>query len=160
MKAPRRYPAYLTLMMLLASAAAARDRDQVVILGTDTGTFTYTGTSDPNVIQTSDTGTGEATLIGRYHLTASEEINVVTLQITNANFTIEVSNGDKLFGTYGGAAQPGSAAGTVHYQVSGPITGGTGRFAGATGSIAFLGPADLNNKTFGDVVLIVIDSSR
>jgi hypothetical protein len=152
---------YLSLVMLFGGAAAAEEKEQqVIILGTDAGTFTYTGTTDPNVIQTSDTGTGFAVLLGKYQLTASEHINTVTLQVSNASFTIEASNGDKLFGTYSGGAQPGSAAGTVVYQVSGPITGGTGRFAGATGGIAFLGPADLNKGVFSDVVLIVINKER
>ncbi len=160
MKSLGRYPIYLSLMMLLGGAAAASDKDQVVILGTDTGTFTYTVTNDPNVIQTSDTGAGEATHLGRYQLTAGEQINTITLQVTNGFFTLVASNGDKLFGTYSGGAQPSSTPGAVVYQVSGPITGGTGRFASATGGIAFLGPADLNKKTFADMMLIVITGKK
>jgi hypothetical protein len=54
-------------------------------------------------------------------------------------------------GVIAGSGQYVTSAHTlVQYEVSGPITGGTGRFAGAAGTLAFLGTADLAAGTFTD----------
>jgi hypothetical protein len=44
------------------------------------------------------------------------------------------------------------AAGLSGYLVSGPVTGGTGRFAGATGFLVWRGTVDPVALTFSDVV--------
>jgi len=64
------------------------------------------------------------------------------------------ANGDTVSGTYSGQALPG----LVGYVVSGPITGGTGRFAGATGFLVWHGTVDPAALTFADEITGTISS--
>jgi hypothetical protein len=120
---------------------------QVPFKATDSGSATVVAIVGP-VIETSDTATGEGTQLGRYRMVAGEHVNLVSGAITDGFFTITAANGDTLTGTYSGQALPGLTG----YDVSGPITGGTGRFANATGSIRFLGTVDPAALTFSDAV--------
>jgi hypothetical protein len=150
----------LTLLIALSSSASAVAADQRLFKGHDEGTFTAQPLSQ-TVVRTHDTGSGRATHIGEYHMVADENVNLATLQVSNASFTITAENGDTLAGKYSGTAQfsPGSQT-QITYYVSGPITGGSGRFAGITGSIAFFGTADLVSGEFEDVVVGLIPDGR
>lgn len=57
-------------------------------------------------------------------------------------------------GSYAGQALPG----LVGYVVSGPIIGGTGRFAGATGFLVWHGTVDPVALTFTDEITGTISS--
>jgi hypothetical protein len=150
----------LTLLIALSSSASAVAADQRLFKGHDEGTFTAQPLSQ-TVVRTHDTGSGRATHIGEYHMVADENVNLATLQVSNASFTITAENGDTLAGKYSGTAQfsPGSQT-QITYYVSGPITGGSGHFAGITGSIAFFGTADLVSGEFEDVVVGLIPDGR
>jgi hypothetical protein len=79
----------------------------------------------------SQTGEGEATQLGHYTLTGTVVVNVLSGTATST-FTITAANGDMLFATATGhALQPLTLKETVDDVT---ITGGTGRFEGATGS--------------------------
>jgi hypothetical protein len=138
---------------LLALAAAtvtvgvAAAGNQVPLKARDSGSFAVVAAAG-TVIQTSDTASGEGTQLGRYTMVAGERIDLVSGEITQGYFTITAANGDTLTGTYSGKA----LGGLTGYDVSGPITGGTGRFAGATGTIVFNGTVDPTAPTFSDVV--------
>jgi hypothetical protein len=101
-----------------------------------------------SVIQTTDTGSGRATYLGRYTLAAGEHVDLASGAITGGFYTLTTANGDTITGTYSGEALPGLTG----YLVSGPITGGTGRFAGATGFLVWRGTVDPTALTFSDVV--------
>ena len=150
----------LTLLIALSSSASAVAADQRLFKGHDEGTFTAQPLSQ-TVVRTHDTGSGRATHIGEYHMVADENVNLATLQVSNASFTITAENGDTLAGKYSGTAQfsPGSQT-QITYYVSGPITGGSGRFARITGSIAFFGTGDLVSGEFEDVVVGLIPEGR
>jgi hypothetical protein len=88
-------------------------------------------------ISNTEVAVGEATHLGLYTW-ASEELAMFigpdTLQVVGLSFTMTAANGDKVFGTY-------EATGKVDFNTfigafigSYEITGGTGRFANATGS--------------------------
>ena len=83
---------------------------------------------------------------------AFEFINVQTLTVTGGAFTITAANGDTIQGTYEGAAAPTAVEGVITYLVSGPITGGTGRFAGAAGMLTFSGIADLRTSVLSETI--------
>jgi hypothetical protein len=140
-------------LIAFSSSSSAVAAEQRLMKGHDEGTFTGKPLSQ-TVVRTHDVGSGRATHIGAYGMVADENVNLATLQVTNASFTITAENGDQLMGTYSGTAQfsPGSQT-QLTYYVSGPITGGTGRFAGITGAIAFFGTADLASGEFEDVVV-------
>jgi len=112
----------------------------------------FVPTSDPAVVQTTDVGTGHATHLGKYTFRAEERINLQTLAVTDGRYTLTAANGDTVEGTYSGQAQTTSTAGVVTYLVSGPIIGGTGRFAAATGHLTWNGGADLTAGTLFDTM--------
>jgi hypothetical protein len=118
---------------IIATAGAGSDRPMVL---KDSGSASASGTLP--VLETTDVAAGEGTHIGRYTMTAGEEVNFATGAITGGHFTLTAANGDTITGTYSGAAEPGLTG----YLVSGPITGGTGRFAGATGFLTWHGTVD------------------
>ena len=90
----------------------------------------------------SDEGGGTATHIGKYTIVNSHCLDPSTGALTGGTFVKTAANGDQIFGTYTGIAtviQPPSPIGI--FSVSGTITftGGTGRFAGATGTTTMAG---------------------
>jgi hypothetical protein len=145
--------ALATLMLPAILAVRTSAEEPNFIKGHDQGSFTATPLT-ATVVRTHDVGDGTAKVIGSYHMVANENVNLANLEVTDASFTITTENGDTLTGTYSGKGQMtvGSATGITYY-VSGPITGGTGRFAGTTGAIAFFGKADLATGKFEDVIV-------
>ena len=124
--------AFGALALTLALPALAREGHR--FRGSDSGPFTVTPSSE-TVVVTEDVATGRANHgIGRYLLEASEYVNLATLEVTGGRFTITAKRGS-FSGTYSGSAAPTDNPNVVTYHVEGPITGGTGRFAGVSGSI-------------------------
>jgi hypothetical protein len=138
----------------LGTAATSTAGSTVPLKAKDAGSGSPLGPPVGSVIQTADTGTGEATHLGRYSLTAGETIDLATGAVTNGHFTLTAANGDTVSGTYSGQALPGLTG----YVVSGPITGGTGRFAGATGLLVWHGTLDPQALTFTDEITGTISS--
>jgi hypothetical protein len=156
-------------LVLLAGAAVAasaivshaQENSAVVLLrGTDVGHFTVAATKDPQVVITSDHAVGEVTSVGSFTLTAEEHINLQTLQVSQAHFTLTAGNGDHLTGTYQGTAHMVGIPNVIEYDVAGLIRGGTGQFEGMSGAIVFHGSADLGEGTFKDELLGVVTLDR
>jgi hypothetical protein len=123
--------------------------------GTDTGTFSVVPTDDPNVILAPASAAGRAAHLGGYRFIASELDNLATGEVYGT-FILSTRDG-AIFGTYTGFTAPGASPTELTYLVGGEITGGRGRFAGATGTIAFDGGGDLatgalHDRLFGVVV--------
>jgi hypothetical protein len=137
--------------MLFASSGAAVAGDEKTIKGSDSGQFVTTPLGFPFVL-TQDFTTGHGTHVGKYTVVAQEIINLLTLEVTEGSFTITAANGDTIVGSYSGQAAPGDSPTVITYVVSGPITGGTGRFVGATGSITFAGSGDLATGELSETV--------
>jgi len=74
--------------------------------------------------------TGQATHLGRFTVAFPHTVNFVT-RAGVGTFTFTAANGDTLTADFTGQAQPGPVVSIVEHAT---ITGGTGRFAGATGS--------------------------
>jgi hypothetical protein len=132
----------------------------VLLRGTDIGHFTVSATKDPQVVITSDHAVGEMTSVGGFTLTAEEHINLQTLQVSQARFTLTAGNGDRLTGTYHGTAHSVGIPNVIEYDVAGLISGGTGQFEGMSGAIVFHGSADLGQGTFKDEILGVVTLER
>jgi hypothetical protein len=147
----------LTLALVAAAAplaALADDGARVVrFKGSDSGPFTTSLVSEnPLVVFTQDVATGKANRgIGRYRLVASEYVNLDTLEVTGGQFTMTARRGS-ISGTYSGSAARTSDQNVITYHVTGPITGGTGRYEGAGGGIVFDGVADLATGQLSDQV--------
>jgi hypothetical protein len=150
----------VTLVALAVPVTALADEGTRIkrFHGSDSGTFVITPTNNPDVVFTEDVTTGTANKgIGRYTVVASEFVNLATLEITGGVWTITSRKGT-LTGTYAGAAAPTTDPAVITYHVTGPITGGTGRFAGASGTIVFDGVAnlatgELSEKVSGVLIL-------
>jgi hypothetical protein len=145
----------VALFSLAAPATALADDDTRVkrFHGTDSGTFSVRPDPnvppDPNVVLTEETTTGEASGgIGRYTLVASERVNTATLEVTDGRWTLTAGKGT-LSGTYAGSVSFPSQD-VIAYHVEGFITGGTGRFAGAGGTVQFDGVASLETFTLSE----------
>jgi len=141
------------LIAAFGAASGANAGSAIPMKAMDAGSATVV-TANGSILHTADTAFGEATHLGRYALVASEDINVVTGAVTNGHFTLTGASGDTVTGSYAGQALPG----LVGYVVSGPIIGGTGRFAGATGFLVWHGTVDPVALTFTDEITGTISS--
>ena len=153
----------LAAVAIAGSAIVSHAQEEsaaVLLRGTDVGHFTVAPTKDPEVVITSDHAVGELTLVGSFTLTAEEHINLQTLQVSQARFTLTAGNGDHLTGTYQGTAHIVGIPNVIEYDVAGFIRGGTGQFEGMSGAIVFHGSADLGQGTFKDEILGVVTRER
>jgi hypothetical protein len=132
---------------LALSTPAVAANHSVPFKSTDSGVAEVIGGS-ADLIRTSDSATGHGTHVGRYTLQGAETINLATGAITDGRFTITAADGSTFTGTYSGQARPGLSG----YDVSGPVTGGTGRFEGATGFLVWHGQFDPTTLKLSDEV--------
>ena len=119
----------LTALTLLPIAQPAMAKDQVPFKGVEVGDITGVAFDFPfaTLLQTAE---GEATHLGHYTLTGDFVVDVRFGTATGV-FTLTAANGDKLFLNMEGHAVPTDLTKTV---ANFTVTGGTGRFEGATGS--------------------------
>jgi hypothetical protein len=90
----------------------------------------------------SEAGGGTATHVGNYTIVNSHCLDPRTGALTGGTFVKTAANGDQLFGTYLGTAsviQPPTPIGIFGISGTVTFTGGTGRFAGATGTTSMEG---------------------
>jgi hypothetical protein len=110
----------LSAIFLTVSIASVHQNKCVSFKGKFTTSSTETGV----------VGTGTASHIGRFTLVAEDQVNFPTI---TGNVIITAANGDEIFATHTGTINPqGNDMLMVH--LDNIITGGTGRFTGATGS--------------------------
>jgi hypothetical protein len=144
-----------SMVMGLALVTAMAAAESAPFTGRDMGTFTSSSVDKGQAVLTMDSASGEATHLGRYTLAAHETITLATLDVTAGAFTITDAKGDTLTGEYSGKAFTTDTQTILRYEVSGPITGGTGRFADTHGTIAFFGFADLQSGRLSETFLAV-----
>jgi hypothetical protein len=78
-------------------------------------------------------GSGKATHLGRFTMTYELEVDFLTHE-TFGSSVFTAANGDSLFTDITGLGTPTANPDVVSVEEAHTITGGTGRFAGATGS--------------------------
>jgi hypothetical protein len=143
----------LGALTLLSSAHSATAENQVPFKGVEVGELSPVSFDFP-IATIRYTGAGNATHLGRYTVTGIFLVNVLSATETGT-LTITAANGDMLFTTTTGQAlQPPSLKEAIDNLT---ITGGTGRFEGATGSwvidshFAFVfGGPELSNPYFAE----------
>ena len=91
------------------------------------------------------TGVGTATHLGLFTYRLAAELYIPTLT-ASASATLIAANGDLIFGEGSGQGTPTGTPGIVSIVEMYTITGGTGRFAGATGN--FTVERLINRATF------------
>jgi hypothetical protein len=97
--------------------------------GTLEGTSSITPLQPPLASVVVD-ATGNATHLGDFSIHIPHTVNFATASGVGT-FTFTAANGDTVTGTFTGQAQPGPITSIEEHAI---ITGGTGRFAGASGS--------------------------
>jgi hypothetical protein len=111
--------------------------------GRDSGTFEFTQDSCAGglaPLRTHTAGTG--TLMGAYSFETQECFDTSAFTFSGS-FTIIAANGDTLVGAYAGNITGFLDDVTSTYAFIATVTGGTGRFAGATGTFSGMGQANL-----------------
>jgi hypothetical protein len=109
-------------------------------------------------------GGGTATHVGKYTIVNSHCLNLSTGALTNGTFIKTAANGDQIFGTYTGSTtiiQPPAPIGIFGVTGTLNFTGGTNRFAGATGTATMNGSlkSDFSQPTVPtDVILEMVGS--
>ena len=134
--------AAIFVIALFASSAVASD--QVPFNGSWVSHETY-DVQFP-VMFVHGTATGYATQIGRYTATYEEQVDLLTGSSVGA-ITVVAANGDVIFASQTGQGDPTPDPDIFSIVEVSSITGGTGRFAGATGAFTISRLADL---TTGD----------
>jgi hypothetical protein len=132
----------LVAIAALAMPVRALAGAQVPLKGADSGSFTLTADAcGPGVFAVVVDDTGRATHLGAYAYHSNECFNGATGAFSGT-FTMTAANGDTISGTYAGTVV--SVVGNLgFYEQDNAITGGTGRFAGATGAFHLSGIANL-----------------
>lgn len=97
----------------------------------------------PGVVRQLDVGFCRLTHLGRTHVVSDKVINFATGTQTT-EVTLTAANGDVLLASGAGTNQM-VAPGRVVFRVELDFTGGTGRFAGASGEAVSEGEADVVN---------------
>lgn len=95
----------------------------------------------PPIHRQTDVGTCQLTLLGRTAFYGVQDINFAA-GTQSGTRTLTAANGDALYIAHVGTSAP-AAPGQVAFTAQLTITGGTGRFAGATGSAQATGLATL-----------------
>ena len=121
--------AVLALVFSIAGPAAAGD--EVPFSGRLAGTVAITPVNHP-VVSVLIEATGTASHLGRYTLEVPHLVNQAT-RTGSGTYVFTAANGDTLTATFTGVATV-VAPGVLSTVETATITGGTGRFDGATGS--------------------------
>src|SRR5262249_7125768 len=119
----------LAVALVLAGPVAAGE--QVPFKGSFEGDVTVTPLAPPFVMVDVE-ATGKATQLGKFTLDIPHVVNRTT-RTAIGTYEITAANGDTLTSDFAGVAVL-IAPGILYIEETATITGGTGRFAGATGS--------------------------
>ena len=87
------------------------------------------------------TGSGNATHLGNFTMTYEAEVNLLT-RVGIGSIELIAANGDRVFADFVGQSTPTGTPNVVSIVETATITGGTGRFAGATGNFVIMRTLD------------------
>jgi hypothetical protein len=121
----------LAVVAVLGLAGPAAAGEQVPFQGTLEGEVSRT--PDPPFVVVDVNAQGNATHLGRFTLDIPHLVNPAT-RIATGSYLFTAANGDTLYAEFTGQATPTATPGVLYIEETATITGGTGQFAGATGS--------------------------
>ena len=122
----------LAVVAVLGLAGPAAAGEQVPFKGSLDGDVTVTPLTPPFVMVGVE-ATGHATHLGRFTLDIPHVVNRAT-RTAVGTYEFTAANGDKVYAEFTGLATPTAIPGVLYIEETATIIGGTGRFAGATGS--------------------------
>lgn len=160
MKTRLKFTTMLPLAVMLiatafASTATAKDLHVEALIDTKEDHTVLVPPPAPNMppalVRVQLEGTGCAALLGHYILTIDENLSLPA-KISVGTFVLETMSGDKLSGTVIGQGTQISGTNNVAIVESCTITGGTGRFKGASGTLTDQRIVDqATNVSFGSI---------
>ena len=122
----------LSVLTTLAMANPVAAGEQVPFKGGFEGDVTATPLTPP-FRQVDIDAAGQATHLGQFTVDIPHVANRANgTAVGSYEFT--AANGDKVYAEFTGQAQPTATSGVLYIVETATITGGTGRFAGASGS--------------------------
>lgn len=126
----------LALVAVLAASVPAVAKELVPFKGTFSGqTLGAVPTDDPDVLLVTTGGGGKATHLGKYTFVSPHFANLATGEAEGVQI-FTAANGDTLTADFSGQFAP-IEGGFLAAELLATITGGTGRFDGATGHYTF-----------------------
>ena len=141
----------LALVAVLAASLPAVAKELVPFKGRFSGqTLGAVPTDDPDVLLVTTGGGGKATHLGKYTFVSPHFANLVTGETEGVQI-FTAANGDTLTADFDGQFLP-IAGGLLAAELLATITGGTGRFEGATGNYTFA--IVFNPATFQSTAII------
>jgi len=120
----------LALVLSLAGPAAAGE--EVPFRGSLEGSATITPTNPP-IVSVHVEATGNGTQLGRFTVEVPHVVNAAT-RVGSGSYLFTAANADTLTAEFTGQATLTPTPGVLTIVETATITGGTGRFAGASGS--------------------------
>jgi len=121
----------LAALAVLRHTGPAVAGEQVPFKGSLDGVVTITGT--PPIVSVLVNASGNATHLGKFSLVIPHVVDRTTRTATGT-YEFTAANGDTLSADFTGQSTPTSTPSVLSIVENATITGGTGRFAGATGS--------------------------
>lgn len=113
-------------------------------------------TENPGVLLVTTASSGNATLLGEFTMLSPHLTNLFTLEVGGTQ-TFNAANGDTLTASFTGQFAP-IEGGFLAASIDCTITGGTGRFAGASGCYTFdiiFDPATLTSLSTIDGTIVL-----
>lgn len=145
----------VVLALIIGQAALANlafGADEVPFRGSDQGGFQLPGACPGGSLEeVVINGTGQATQLGAYTYAATECFDPVSGAFAGSS-TLIAANGDAITGTYEGQVSGTADPNVIAYQEEFELTGGTGRFAGVTGTLQVAGVANLFTLEYGQTL--------
>jgi hypothetical protein len=121
----------LAVLSVLGLAGPAAAGDQVPLRGRFDGTVTATPINPP-LFAILVEGEGHASHLGRFTVSVPHVVDRST-RLASGTYVFTAANGDTLTADFTGQSFPTDTPGVLAIVEHATITGGTGRFAGATG---------------------------
>jgi hypothetical protein len=124
----------LAVLAALGLAGPVAAGEQVPFKGSFEGIATITGrTGNPPLVTAAVDATGNGTELGQFTLSIPHHVDFATTPATSfGSYEFVAANGDTLSASFVGQVTP-FPGGNAAVEIA-TITGGTGRFAGATGT--------------------------
>ena len=135
----------LTVLAALGLAGPAAAGEQVPFKGTLDGVVKVTSV-DPPLVSVLVNASGNATKLGRFSLVIPHVVDRTDRSATGS-FHFKAAGGDTLFADFSGRSKPSSTPGVLSIVETATITGGTGQFAGASGSFTVKRYFDIASRT-------------
>lgn len=120
--------------LVLCLAVPVSAADQVPIKGSFVGSASVTPL-DPPIVSVLVVATGHASQLGHFTLEAPHLVNQATLT-ASGTYVLTAANGDTLSASFVGTASPIDPPFIIGISETATVTGGTGRFVGATGTFS------------------------